>query len=97
MFNLLLTIYKSGVILVPERRLIALQFTIKQARHFAGFTQAELAKRLGIDRGTYIKIEKEPPRATIGQISKISALTGIPVGDIFLGCKSTFVDKPTSN
>ncbi|MCR1907087.1 helix-turn-helix transcriptional regulator [Intestinimonas butyriciproducens] len=74
-----------------------MQFTIKQARHFAGFTQAELAKRLGIARGTYIKIEKEPPRATIGQISKISALTGIPVGDIFLGCSSTFVDKSSSN
>lgn len=70
-----------------------MQFTIRQARVHAGMTQAEVAKVLGIDRGTYMKIEKEPPRATICQINKISEITGIPVGDIFLGCNSTNVDK----
>lgn len=70
-----------------------MQFTIRQARSHAGLTQSDVAKKLGIDRGTYIKIEKEPPRATIRQINMISEITGIPVEDIFLGCSSTIVDK----
>nr|DAU71644.1 MAG TPA: hypothetical protein [Caudoviricetes sp.] len=37
-------------------------------------------------------MEKDPQVATIRQINKISHLTGIPVGDIFLGCNSTKVD-----
>lgn len=49
-----------------------MQFTIRQARVHAGFTQEDVAKKLGIDRGTYIKIEKDQARATIGQINKIS-------------------------
>lgn len=70
-----------------------MQFTIRQARSHAGLTQSDVAKKLGIDRGTYMKIEKEPPRATIRQINMISEITGIPVENIFLGCNSTIVDK----
>ena len=69
-----------------------MQFTIRQARLHAGFTQAEISKKLGIDRGTYIKIEKEPTRATVQQVNQISDLTGIPVSDIFLNYNSTFVE-----
>lgn len=70
-----------------------LQFTLRQARVHAGLTQAEVASSLGIDRGTYFRMEKDPQRATIRQINLISALTGIPVSDIFLGCNSTKVDN----
>lgn len=69
-----------------------LQFTLRQARTHAGLTQADVANCLGIDRGTYIRMEKDPQRATIRQINQISGLTGIPVRDIFLGCNSTKVD-----
>lgn len=76
-----------------------MRFTIRQARAHAGLTQSEVAKSLGIDRGTYIKIEKDPSRATICQINRISEMTGISVGDIFLGCNSTFVEivQPPTN
>ena len=70
-----------------------MQFTLRQARTHAGLTQADVANSLGIDRGTYLRIEKDPQRATIKQINAISVLTGIPVSDIFLGCNSTNVDK----
>ncbi len=70
-----------------------MRFTIKQARTHAGLTQAEVAKRLGIDRSTYIKMEKNPGRATIRQINMLSQMTGVPVGDIFLSCNSAFADK----
>lgn len=42
-------------------------------------------------------MEKDPQRATIKQINDISALTGIPVCDIFLGCNSTKADIPYSD
>lgn len=70
-----------------------MQFTLRQARTHAGLTQAEVANSLGIDRSTYLRMEKDPQRATIRQINIISALTGIPVSDIFLGCSSTKVDN----
>ena len=70
-----------------------LQFTLKQARTHAGLTQADIASSLGIDRGTYLRMEKDPQRATIRQINLRSALTGIPVCDIFLGCNSTKVEN----
>lgn len=61
-----------------------MQFILRQARTHAGLTQADVANSLGIDRGTYLRMEKDPQRATIKQINDISALTGIPVCDIFL-------------
>ena len=62
-----------------------MRFTLKQARLHAGLTQVEMAKKLEIDRTTYIKIEKDVSRATVGQISRISQVTGIPFASIFLG------------
>lgn len=70
-----------------------MQFTIRQARVHAGLTQEKVAEHLGIDRGTYIKMEKDPLRATVRQINMIASLTGIPVDSIFLGCNSTNVDN----
>lgn len=61
-----------------------MKFTIKQARHMAGKTQAEMADAMGINRNTYIKIEKDVSRATIGQICRIAEVTEIPVADLIL-------------
>ena len=72
-----------------------MQFTLKQARAYAGLTQAEMAKNLSIDRGTYIKLEKDPSEATVRQLNAISQITGIPLTEIFLGCNSTNVESTT--
>ena len=69
-----------------------MQFTVKQARKYAGLTQAEMANRLNIDRSTYIRLEKDVSRATVGQINLIAHITGIPVSDIFLPNDSTLVE-----
>ena len=61
-----------------------MQFTVKQARTHAGLTQAYMAKVLGVNRGTYSKLEKDLSLITVGQLCKISQETGIPVRDIFL-------------
>ena len=68
-----------------------MQFTIKQARTYAGLTQKKMADLLGIDRGTYIRIEKDYRHARVGQIISISKITGISLSDIFLPLNSTLV------
>lgn len=40
-------------------------FTVKQARQYAGFTQREMAEKLGVSRDTYRKIEMSPEDATV--------------------------------
>ena len=35
-------------------------FSVKQARQYAGFTQVEMANKLGVSRDTYRKIELFP-------------------------------------
>lgn len=72
---------------VPET-----MFTIKQARQYAGFTQREMARRLKIDRSTYIRIEHDVSRATVAQITQISRETGVPMRCIFLQENSTMVE-----
>lgn len=67
-------------------------FTIKQARNLAGMTQAAMAECLGVDRSTYIKIEKDPERVTLGQLRGIARATGLPMEDIFFGSVSTNVE-----
>ena len=69
-----------------------MRFTIKQARSYAGFTQAEMAEKLGIHRSTYMKIENDPSIATLGQIARISEITGVTIDQIFLGYNSTNVE-----
>lgn len=58
-------------------------FTVKQARVFRGLTQKEMAKKMGICRATYIKIEENPECATVKQAKMISDITEIPFDCIF--------------
>lgn len=70
----------------PERagkELNGLRFTIRQARTHAGLTQEAMARELGIDRGTYLRLEKDQSRATMAQLDRISRVTGIPAAWFF--------------
>ena len=58
-------------------------FTIKQARQYAGLTQAQMAEKLGITRSSYMYLEKHPDKTTITQAKAISDVTGIPLDDLF--------------
>ncbi len=69
-----------------------MHFTVKQARTYAGLTQAEMADKLGVHRSTYMKIENDPTTATLGQINLISEVTGIPIEQFFLTYNSTNVE-----
>lgn len=65
-------------------------YSVKQARLVAGKTQREMADLLEVHRDTYRKIELSPDTATIQQAKTISAVTGIPVDQIFFAQDSTF-------
>lgn len=67
-----------------------MQFTIEQARKYAGLTQAELAKKLGVSIDIYRRIISSPETTTVAQAKTISKETGISIDNIiFLASGST--------
>lgn len=70
-----------------------MQFTIKQARQYAGLTQAQVAESIGVCRHRYMKIEKDPNEATVAELNKLAKTTGIPMRDLILLSESTNVDS----
>ena len=58
-------------------------FSVKQARQYAGFTQRQMAEKIGVSRDTYRKIELYPETATIALAKKISEVVDIPIDQIF--------------
>lgn len=62
-----------------------MNFTIKQARKHAGLTQAAMAHKLGMDRVTYIKLEKNEMQATAARLYAVAKITGIPAAAILEG------------
>lgn len=69
-----------------------MQFTIKQARRYAGLTQDAAAKAIGVCRHRYMKIEKNPDEATVAELNLLARVAGIPLRDFILGQESTKVD-----
>lgn len=61
-----------------------MQFTIKQARQYAGLTQAQVAESIGVCRHRYMKIERDPNEATVGELNRLSKITNIPLRDFIL-------------
>jgi DNA-binding XRE family transcriptional regulator len=72
-----------------------MQFTLKQARLFAGKTQSEAANHLGLHVQTFAKIEKHPEKATISQAIALSDFYKIPCDQIFFGSILLKVDNDT--
>lgn len=70
-----------------------MQFTIKQARQYAGLTQAQMAESLGVCRHRYMKIEKDINSATVAELRKVAAVAGVPMRDLVLLSASTTVDS----
>lgn len=64
-------------------------FSVKQARLYAGLTQVEVARKLGISRDSYRKIEISPETASIAVAKEFSEIVGIPIDQIFFAEKST--------
>lgn len=70
-----------------------MQFTIKQARQYAGLTQAQVAESIGVCRHRYMKIEKDISSATVAELQKVAAATGVPMRDLVFPSDLTNVDS----
>lgn len=70
-----------------------MQFTIKQARKYAGLTQEQAAQAINVCRHRYMKIEKSPGEATVSELNCLSRITGIPLRDFILDLNSTNVEN----
>lgn len=64
-------------------------FTLKQARQYAGFTQLEIARILGVSRDVYRKLERYPEKTPIELAKKFSTAVGIDIDQIFFVNSST--------
>ncbi|WP_260286773.1 helix-turn-helix transcriptional regulator [Peribacillus aracenensis] len=63
--------------------------TLKQARLIKGFTQREIAKKLGVHVQTYSKMEKNPGDVTIKEAKKICDILDLSYDFIFFNVDST--------
>lgn len=58
------------------------QFTIEQARKYAGLSQAEIAKELDISLNAYISKEKGITKFYVDEALKFSEKVGLPFNQI---------------
>lgn len=66
-----------------------IQITLAAARVNAGYTQEEVAKKMGISKQTIINWEKGKVVPGIPEIDMLSRLYNMPQDYIFLPCYST--------
>ncbi|WP_232233689.1 helix-turn-helix domain-containing protein [Bacillus sp. J33] len=65
------------------------RFTLKQARLLKGFTQREIASKLGVHVQTYSKMEKHPDEVTVREAKKLSDILEMSYDCIFFNQGST--------
>ena len=66
-----------------------MNFSVEQARKYAGLTQAKTAEKMGISRDSYRRIEKNPEKTTIEQAYSFAGVVGLSVDQIFFTRTST--------
>lgn len=60
------------------------QITVKQARRSIGYTQKEMADKLGISQATYLKKERDVGQFKLGELVTICGITGVAFKDLIL-------------
>lgn len=58
------------------------RFTLKQARNLAGLTQVEVADRLNVNEGTYLKYENYQTLLRIDKAYTFSKIVGLEISSI---------------
>ncbi|MBI1704652.1 helix-turn-helix transcriptional regulator [Lactobacillus crispatus] len=66
-----------------------MKFTVKQAREYAGLTQQEAAKQLGIALATYQGYEWGDVEMRIGMAKKFAKLVSIPLAQLIFYSKTS--------
>lgn len=66
-----------------------MKFTVKQAREYAGLTQREAAKQLGVALATYQGYEWGNVEMKIGMAKKFSKIVAIPLNQLVFYSKTS--------
>lgn len=66
-----------------------MKFTVKQAREYAGLTQQEIAKQLGVALATYQGYEWGNVEMKIGTAKKFSQIVDIPLSQLIFYSKAS--------
>lgn len=66
-----------------------MKFTVKQAREYAGLTQREAAKQLGVALATYQGYEWGDVEMKIGMAKKFSKIVAIPLNQLVFYSKTS--------
>lgn len=64
--------------------------TIKGLREVKGFTQDEMAKKLGMSRPTYISVEKGTRELTVSEFDVLAGVLGVSMDELELGMVANF-------
>lgn len=59
-----------------------MKFTMKQARRYAGYTQAEMAKNLNVALATYRDYEHGDSEMRVSKAIEFSRIVGIPIENL---------------
>lgn len=68
-----------------------MKFTLRQARDYAGLTQKEVAKKLGIAPMTYGKYERGNLEMRVNTAKKFSEVVGIKFDDLVFPSHKVYV------
>lgn len=55
-----------------------MKFTIRQARTYRGYTQGEMAQKLGVTKVTYINYEKGRTKMKVDRAAKFAQIVDLP-------------------
>lgn len=57
----------------------SLKWPVEQVRRRAGFTQDQMAEKLGVNRSTYIRMERKPETFSLERAEKFCEVTKMPM------------------
>ncbi len=66
---------------------------IKKCRNYIGYTQDEMAQKLGIPTNDYIEYEMNPKKMEIEMLERIAYVFNCNVDNFFMKTKVTFCDN----
>ena len=73
------------------------KLTVKGARQLAGYTQTQMAAKMGVHMQTYRKLEQYPGKMTIEQARRFCSIVHRSVEDIFFDSNSSLTREYTEN
>lgn len=68
---------------------LSIQISLAAARVNAGYTQSEVANKMGVTKQTVVNWEKGKNKPGVPQVNMLSRIYNIPIDNIFLPNNST--------